>query len=47
MRRNRLRIKRFDSKTDTDRITYNKQRDDYCVSLIRKEKKIPIAIILK
>ena len=46
MRRDRLRIKRFDSKTDTDRITYNKQRD-YCVSLIRKEKKIPIAIILK
>ena len=38
MRRTRLRIKLFDSKTDTDRITYNKQRN-YCVSLIRKEKK--------
>ena len=28
----------MDSKTDADRIAYNKQRN-YCVSLIRKEKK--------
>ena len=38
MRRTRLRNKFIDSKTDADRITYNKQRN-YCVSLIRKEKK--------
>ena len=28
----------MDSKTDADRIAYNKQRN-YCVSLIQKEKK--------
>ena len=39
MRRNRLRNKFIDSKTDTDRIAYNKQRN-YCVRLIRKEKKV-------
>ena len=38
MRRTRLRNKLMDSKTDADRIAYNKQRN-YCVSLIRKEKK--------
>ena len=38
MRRTRLRNKFIDSKTDTDRIAYNKQHN-YCVSLIRKEKK--------
>ena len=38
MRRTRLRNKFIDSKTDADRIAYNKQRN-YCVSLIRKEKK--------
>ena len=37
MRRS-LRNKFIDSKTDADRIAYNKQRN-YCVSLIRKEKK--------
>ena len=37
MRRTRLRNKFIDSKTDTDRIAYNKQHN-YCVSLIRKEK---------
>ena len=35
MRRTRLRNKFIDSKTDADRIAYNKQRN-YCVSLIRK-----------
>ena len=39
MRRTRLRNKFIDSKTDADRIAYNKQRN-YCVSLIRKEKKV-------
>ena len=38
MRRTSLRNKFIDSKTDVDRIAYNKQRN-YCVSLIRKEKK--------
>ena len=38
MRRTRLRNKFIDSKTDADRIAYNKQCN-YCVSLIRKEKK--------
>ena len=38
MRKTRLRNKFIDSKTDVDRIAYNKQRN-YCVSLIRKEKK--------
>ena len=38
MRKTRLRNKYIDSKTDADRIAYNKQRN-YCVSLIRKEKK--------
>ena len=37
-RRIRLRNNFIDSKTDADRIAYNKQRN-YCVSLIRKEKK--------
>ena len=37
-RRTRLRNKFIDSKTDAERIAYNKQRN-YCVSLIRKEKK--------
>ena len=36
--RTRLRNKFIDSKTDADRIAYNKQRN-YCVSLIPKEKK--------
>ena len=38
MRRTRLRDKFINSKTDADRIAYNKQRN-YCVSLIRKGKK--------
>ena len=38
MRRTRLRNKFIDSKTDTEIIAYNKQ-DNYCVSLIRGEKK--------
>ena len=38
MKGTRLRKKSIDSKTDADRIAYNKQRD-YCVSLIRKEKR--------
>ena len=38
MRRTSLKNKFIDSKTDVDRIAYNKQRN-YCVSLIRKEKK--------
>ena len=38
MRRTRLRNKFIDSKTDSNRITYNKQCN-YCISLIRKEKK--------
>ena len=38
MRRTRLRNKFIDSKTDSDRIAYNKQRN-CCVSLIRKEQK--------
>ena len=44
MRRTCLRNKFIDSKTDAGRIAYNKQRN-YCVSLIRKEKK-PITVIL-
>ena len=39
----RLRNKLIE--TDADRIAYNKQRN-YCVSLIRKEKKRPITVIL-
>ena len=46
MRRTRLRNTFIDSKIDTDRIAYNKQRD-YCDSLIRKEKKKPISAMLK
>ena len=42
MRMTRLRNKLIE--TDADRIAYNKQRN-YCVSLIRKEKK-PITVIL-
>ena len=38
MRRTRLRNKFIGSKTYASRIAYNKQRN-YCVSLIRKEKK--------
>ena len=38
MRKTRLRNKFVDSKADANRIAYNKQRN-YCVSLIRKEKK--------
>ena len=38
MRRTRLRNKFIDSKTDAERIAYNKQRN-YCVSLIQKENK--------
>ena len=38
MRRTRLRNTFIDSKTDADRIAYNKERN-YCVSLIRKGKK--------
>ena len=37
MRRTGLRNKFMDSKTDADRIAYNKQRK-YCVSLLQKEK---------
>ena len=37
MRRTRLTNKFIDSKTDADRMAYDKQRN-YCVSLIRKEK---------
>ena len=44
MRRTCLRNKFIDFKTDAHRIAYNKQRN-YCVSLIRKEKK-PITVIL-
>ena len=44
IRRSRLRNKFIDSKTDADRAAYNKQHN-YCVSLIRKEKK-PITVIL-
>ena len=44
MRRIRLRNKFIDPKTEADRIAYNKQRN-YCVSLIRKEKK-PITVTL-
>ena len=43
IRRTRLRNKFIDSKTDADRIAYNKQRN-FCVSQIRQEK--PIAVIL-
>ena len=39
MRRTRLRNKFMDSKTEADRIAYNKHCN-YCVSLIRKEKKV-------
>ena len=45
MRRTRLRNIFVDSKTDADRIAYNKQCN-YCVSLIRKEKR-PITVFLK
>ena len=38
MRRTRLRNKFINFRTDADRIAYNKQLN-YCVSLIRKEKK--------
>ena len=38
MRKNRLRNTFIDSNTDGDRVAYNKQRN-YCVSLMRKEKK--------
>ena len=38
MRGNRLKNKFINFKTDVERIVYNKQRN-YCVSLIRKEKK--------
>ena len=38
MRKTRLRNKFINFKTNADRIAYNKQRN-YCVSLIRKEKK--------
>ena len=44
MSRTRLRNTFIDSKTYADRIVYSKQRN-YCVSLIRKEKK-PITVIL-
>ena len=44
MRRAHLRYKFIDSKTDADRIAYNKQRN-YCFSLIRKKKR-PITVIL-
>ena len=37
MRRTRSKNKFIDSKTDADRIAYNKQRN-YCLSLIRKRK---------
>ena len=43
MRRTRLRNKFIDSKTDADRIAYNKQRN-YCVSLILKENLTVILI---
>ena len=38
MKRTHLRNKFMDFKTDADRIAYSKQ-GNYCVSLIRKEKK--------
>ena len=38
MRRTHLRNKFINFRTDADRIAYNKQLN-YCVSLIRKEKK--------
>ena len=38
MRRSRLRNKFMDSKTDADRIAYNKE-PNYCVSLMQKQKK--------
>ena len=38
MKRTRLRDKFIDSKTNANRIAYNKQRN-YCVSLIQKEKR--------
>ena len=38
MKRSRLRNKFLNSKSDIDRKAYNKQRN-YCVSLIRREKK--------
>ena len=44
MRKTRFRNKFIVSETNADRITYNKQRN-YCVSLIRKEKR-PITVIL-
>ena len=39
MSRIRLKNKFLDSKTDADRIAYNKKRN-CCVSLIQKEKKV-------
>ena len=45
-RRTRLRNKFIDSKSDAERIAYNKQRN-YCVSLIRKEKKAYYRIFQK
>ena len=44
-RRTRLRNKFICSKTNTDKIAYNKQRN-YCFCVIQKEKK-PITVILK
>ena len=38
MKRSRLRNKFLNNKSDIDRKAYNKQRN-YCVSLIRREKK--------
>ena len=38
MRRTRLKNKFVGSKTDVDRLAYNKRRN-YCINLIRKEKR--------
>ena len=46
MRRTGLRNKFIDSKTDADRIGYNKQHK-HCVSLLLKQKKMLITAILK
>ena len=45
MRGTRLRNKFSDSKTDADRIAFNKQHN-FCVILMRKEKS-PVSVILK
>ena len=45
VRKTRLRNKFIDSKTEADRIAYNK-KPNYCVSLIRKEKR-HITVTLK